>query len=565
MPRASVALGLLAAVLLDLPFPLAGPLLPWRALIAWVALVPLMAGLLRVAETPGQGLTWRLGWGLGVGWLAGAAWYGLNCYWVYGTMHTYGDMGPAMAAVCLVLFSLFLGAWWGVLGLAVVVVRLATKRRGVTAAMLPVLWVAMELAVARVPSFPWDQLGMSQIDNPLLMRMVPWTGVYGVSFVLAGVNALLAWAVVEALAGERRVGWLKHGPTGAVVIGFGLVNLLGVAGMRVEKPRPAVQATAVLVQPNLDVIADNTWTAARWTEKLAEFRKLGGESCKQYIAGMPETGAAMGEVECGPTPEPPALIAWPESPAPFRDADPQFRAAMEGIVQADRAPLVVGNVGMDLDSASQSYRIFNSASVVSREGNFIGRYDKMHLVPFGEYIPARGLLFFAKQLTQNLEDLQRGEVRKTFRIGAADGVGDGTAHRYGIFLCYESVFADEVREFTRMGAEVLVNLSDDGWYGDTSAPWQHLNMARMRAIENHRWILRDTNNGTTASIDPYGTVRQSIPRHKADALPAEFGYESELTWYTEHGDVFAWVCLVLGVGVMAGSARRVLGQLAGRR
>jgi apolipoprotein N-acyltransferase len=131
-------------------------------------------------------------------------------------------------------------------------------------------------------------------------------------------------------------------------------------------------------------------------------------------------------------------------------------------------------------------------------------------------------------------------------------------------LCYESVFADEVRQFTRMGAEVLVNLSDDGWYGDTSAPWQHLNMARMRAIENHRWILRDTNNGTTASIDPYGTVRQSIPRHRVDALPAEFGYESDLTWYTEHGDVFAQVCAILSLALVVWSARSLLGQLAGR-
>jgi len=222
--------------------------------------------------------------------------------------------------------------------------------------------------------------------------------------------------------------------------------------------------------------------------------------------------------------------------------------------------LLVGNVGMEEDEASGQYRIFNSASLVSADGHFAGRYDKMHLVPFGEYIPFRRLFFFAKQLTQNLEDLEPGAERKTFRVGAADG----SVHRYGVFLCYESVFADEVRQFTRMGAEVLVNLSDDGWYGDTSAPWQHLNMARMRAIENHRWILRDTNNGTTASIDPYGTVRQSIPRHRVDALPAEFGYESDLTWYTEHGDVFAQVCAILSLALVVWSARSLLGQLAGR-
>ncbi len=134
----------------------------------------------------------------------------------------------------------------------------------------------------------------------------------------------------------------------------------------------------------------------------------------------------------------------------------------------------------------------------------------------------------------------------------------GGAHRYGVFICYEAVFADEVRQFARNGAEVLVNISDDGWYGDTSAPWQHLNMARMRAIENRRWLLRDTNNGVTAAIDPYGRVRQSIPRHQVDALPAEFGFRDDITFYTAHGDVFAWLCAILSLGVVGWSLERGL-------
>ena len=107
------------------------------------------------------------------------------------------------------------------------------------------------------------------------------------------------------------------------------------------------------------------------------------------------------------------------------------------------------------------------------------------------------------------------------------------------------------------GAEVLVNISDDGWYGDTSAPWQHLNMARMRALENRRWLLRDTNNGVTAAIDPYGHVRQSIPRHQADALPAQYGFRSDITFYSAHGDVFAWVCAILSLGVVMWCVNRL--------
>ncbi len=137
-----------------------------------------------------------------------------------------------------------------------------------------------------------------------------------------------------------------------------------------------------------------------------------------------------------------------------------------------------------------------------------------------------------------MSSFERGEDRKVFRLNG---------HRYGVFICYEAVFADEVRQFARLGAEVLVNISDDGWYGDTSAPWQHLNMARMRAIENRRWILRDTNNGVTAVIDPYGRVQQSIPRHEVGALAARYGFNDETTFYTEHGDVFAWLCVILTV------------------
>jgi len=153
-----------------------------------------------------------------------------------------------------------------------------------------------------------------------------------------------------------------------------------------------------------------------------------------------------------------------------------------------------------------------------------------------------------------VSEFTRGGDRAAFRIVDQHG----QAHRYGIFICYEAVFADEVRQFVRNGAEVLVNISDDGWYGDTSAPWQHLNMARMRAIENRRWILRDTNNGVTAVIDPNGRVRESIPRHKVDALPAEFGFRDDVTFYTQHGDVFAWVCALVAVGIVGWSVSNSL-------
>ncbi len=203
---------------------------------------------------------------------------------------------------------------------------------------------------------------------------------------------------------------------------------------------------------------------------------------------------------------------------------------------------------------AQEWHYYNSALIFGADGKLAGRYDKIHLVPFGEYIPFQNLLTFAHKLTGRVGLFSRGTQRNAFLLDTQTG----GSHRYGVFICYEAVFADEVRQFARNGAEVLVNISDDGWYGDSSAPWQHLNMARMRAIENRRWLLRDTNTGVTASIDPYGRVRESIPRHQVDALPAEFAFRDGITFYTAHGDVFAWLCAILALVIVGLSLGRGL-------
>jgi len=546
IPWRLLGAGVATAILLDLPFPIAGPLPAWRTVFAWFALAPLLVGLFRLHEREaGRGLRWRLGWSFLAGWLCGATWFGINCYWVYDTMHLYGGMNVAMAALSLVLFSLFLGVWFGVLALALAVVREATVGRRlewVGFVAIPFLWVGMEFAIARVPSFPWDELGYSQIDNGLLMGLAPWTGVMGVSFVVAAMNA---WVAV--LVGKRRY----FGFGGSL---FTLFLILVLTLAREGRTTVAPTATAMLVQPNLDVVNDDVWVGSEWDRQMAQFQKLGLDTCRSFLNGMPQTRAMMVSPECDPNAAKPVLLVWPESPAPFRGPDPKFQAGVAAIAKADAEPIIVGNVGMDTDPVTQQDAIYNSGSVVALDGHVVGRYDKIHLVPFGEYVPARDLLFFAHKLTQEIGDTGRGTERKTFRITSADG----NTHRYGIFICYESVFGDEIRQFVQMGAEVLVNISDDGWYGDTSAPWQHLNMARMRAIENRRWILRDTNSGVTAAIDPYGTVRQSIPRHQVGVLAAQFGYETELTFYTRHGDWLGVVCAIVSIGILGWSVRRLV-------
>jgi apolipoprotein N-acyltransferase len=539
----SWAAAILSAALLEQPFPLAGPLPPWRSVFAWFGLVPLLWALLSQGTTDAPRPLRR---GFLFAYLCGVLWYMGNCYWVRDTMLHYGDMPLGAPTLLLLGFSLVLGLYFGLFGLGVVLVRRATGSTRWALAAAPFLWTALELAAARITSVPWDQLGYSQVDNGWAILLGPWTGVYGVTFLLVVANALLAGMVifkVKRLRISSKVGW--------VCLWFFLAMV-----SRLNFPQPAPTATAVLIQPNLDVAGENAWAGPEWDKHIAEFKRLAGEECKSYIAGIPQTGAPVVQPDCSKSPTPTELVVWPESPAPFVEEDFRFQQALSSIARGEQAPLVVGNIGTDFSAEDQQRRYYNSALIVAADGSRVGRYDKIHLVPFGEYIPFQNLLTFAHKLTGRVSSFSRGEERKVFLLHTANG----EEHRYGVFICYESVFADEIRHFARHGAEVLVNISDDGWYGDTSAPWQHLNMVRMRAIENRRWILRDTNNGVTAVIDPYGRVRQSIPRHQTDALPAQFGFRSDVTFYTAHGDVFAWLCTILSLGVVGWAGRKLTGK-----
>jgi len=532
------AAAVLSAGLLELPFPLAGPMPPWRSFFAWIALVPLLVAILCAGNLQSRNALRRT---FLLGYVCGVLWYAGNCYWIYDTMYIYGGLPAWASAVMLAGFSLVLGLYFAVFAWAVVLVRRATGDTRWALAAAPVFWTALDLAAARITSVPWDQLGYSQIDNALLTRLAPWTGVYGISFVLIAINALIAGGVLIERCRTRRV----RGICG-VVLACG-----GTAGILIQPPAPAPTTTAVLVQPNLNVGANNSWSGPEWDQHIAQFARLAGKTCAPYIPGIPQLTTKVDMPECAQPPANPNLVVWPESPAPFFEQDSRFEQAMSAIAQQVHAPLIVNAIGTDYLPAENQSNDYVSAVIFNADGQRVGRYDKIHLVPFGEYVPFQQVFFFAHKLAGAVPNFTHGQVRKVFLLGG---------HRYGVFICYEAVFASEVRQFARLGAQVLVNISDDGWYGDTSAPWQHLNMARMRAIENRRWLLRDTNNGVTASIDPYGRVRQSIPRHQVDALAAEFGYRSDITFYTAHGDVFAWICALLALAIVIRSLQITLNR-----
>jgi apolipoprotein N-acyltransferase len=459
-------------------------------------------------------------------------------------MHLYGGIAQPAATGILVLFCLYLGLYHALFGTLIAALRRANFSIQLTLLLSPFAWVAVELARARITGFPWDLLGITQVDNPLLTRLAPITGVYGLSFLVAAVNAL--WLTRLTLK-QRRYTRPAISAAGIAIILLYLVSL-----RYIQTPlQEGTEAFATLVQQNIEVgaAAIDQGPPLTITQRLQTYSEL---SLFPF-----RTGSCYGIPELPSTPciqllrpphvmQPTNLIIWPEAPNDFVESDPAFRASMSSLARAADAPIIVGNLGID-ENAVIRRTYFNSADFITASGTFSGRYDKMHLVPFGEYVPYKKFFFFAGDLLQDVGQLQPGNRRIVFTTGG---------HTYGTFICYESIFGNEIRQFENLGADVLVNISDDGWYGDTSAAWEHLNMVRMRAIENHRWILRATNTGVTASIDPYGRVILSAPRHTLTSLRVGFNYEHDITFYAAHGDLFAYLCALIATLAVASTLMR---------
>ncbi len=479
--------------------------------LCWIAFVPLLVAILAARRTDSGTLPATAGETFLLAYVSGLIWSAGSCYWVFHSMHVFGGLSTAAAVGVLVLFCLALAVHHGVFGLLLVLVgRRGHMRRALILA--PFLWVAVELARTRITGFPWDLLGTVQVNNIPLSRIATVTGVYGMSFEIMLVNA--AFAAAFLVAGVRRRTIVAAAIVASVVLQLGVL----VAGPAL----PATQ-TARLVQQDIPIMNESAWTPQYFQQTMASLAQL----------SVPQPG------ELQPGEPVPRLVIWPESPAPFYTNDPNFRQEVSGIARKANAWMIVGSLGVPgARPTDNTGTLYNSASIIAPNGQWEARYDKIHLVPFGEYVPAQSWLTFAHKLTKEVGQFTSGTERTVFPL-------DG--QKVGVFICYESIFPDEVRQFARNGAQVFVNISNDGWFGRYGAPQQHLNQARMRAIENKRWLLRDTNTGITAVIDPYGRVVDRAPREVRTSLDAGYDVVTQTTFYTRHGDWFAYGCAIITI------------------
>ncbi len=479
---------------------------PAWSFLCWIAIAPLLVSIFRASRTESGIVPAGIGRGFLLGYLAGLIWSFGHCYWIYHVMHYYGGLSAATSIGILVLFCLAMAASFGLFALMLALMA-GSRRVGQKAVLFaPVFWVATEIIRGFPFDFRWDPLGTVLVDNIPVSRLATVTGVYGLSFEIVLVNT--AFATAFLVERKRRTMLLI-----AAVVIAGLLQ----AGTLVGHPPLPADRTARLVQSDVPIL-NSDWTVEYFQKTLDELTQL----------SIPRRG----EVD----PNQPALdlVIWPESPAPFYVNDPRFRGAVSNLARQTHAPVVVGSLG--LPTGSQGEELYNSAALIAPDGAWMARYDKIHLVPFGEYVPFASLFRFANKLTREVGNFVPGSYRTVLRAGD---------YRLGVFICYESIFPGEIRQFAKNGATVFVNISNDEWFGETAAPFQHLDQARMRAIENRRWLLRATNSGITVAIDPYGRVVAQAPRNQRSYLDAPYSTVTATTFYTRHGDWFLWACAII--------------------
>ena len=469
-------MALLSAALLILCFPRFN--LVW---LAPVALTPLLLAALRERRP------WRrflLGWACGV-----VYWCGV-CYWVEIVLAVHGDMGKTLAWAMFVLFCVAKALHMGVFALLAGILM----RRWWAVPAVAAWWVTVEVTHGSL-GFAWLALGNAGVDMGWPMRLAPYTGVYGLSFVFVTMAAALALAILRRP--RRELLWLAP-------------LLLLPMMPAVPAPLPGQEA-ALLVQSNISETQE--WTPEILIQTVRE------------QAALTLRGALQAGVRA------PSIMVWPEVPAPYYyEEDAGFREYVNNLARMTQANVLLGTVAHTPQGAP-----LNSAQLISPTGSPISRYDKVNLVPFGEFVPWP-FHYLADKVSSEVGD---------FEAGHRVVVSPAGKHQIGAFICYESVFPGFVRKFAAGGAEVLFNLSNDGWFGQSAARRQHLNIARMRAAENRRWLLRATNDGITAVIDPAGRIRGSLAPNTRAAYYAGFSYISTQTVYTRFGDWFAALCLLI--------------------
>jgi len=498
MKKRDLLLSLLSGILLILSFPHFD-----LEFLAWVALVPLFYSI----EEKGLYHSFILGFLTGL-----VAFLGI-LYWIIVAVHTYGNVPLILSGSILLLLVVYLSLFIGVFTFLTRFIQIRSELR--TILLTPVLWVALEyLRSFLLTGFPWANLGYSQYLNLPFIQMADVTGVYGPSFVLLLVNATVFWVVRQW--SRRTFPFREIVITVVVLLGFLIYGYLKMEVVDRQTVRNSPLKVG-LVQGNID--QSIKWDESFQKETLQIYEKL-----------------SFKVVE-----EKPDLIIWPETATPFffQDAK-EYQPLVLSIPKKTRAFLLFGSPSYKIQKGKVNH--YNSAYLASPSGELVGKYDKIHLVPFGEYVPMQDLLFFIGSLGEGIGDFKPG--KEIFNFALPQG-------KFGVLICFEIIFPDLCRRFVKEGATFLVTITNDAWFGKTSAPYQHFSMAAFRAVENRVFVARAANTGITGIIDSTGRILKKGPIFAEEAMNGTIRLSSQKTFYTLYGDIFAWICSGFSILLLA--------------
>ena len=489
MKKRDILLSLFSGILLILSFPNFDV-----EVLAWVALVPLFCSM------EGKGLLHSFI----LGSLTGVISFLGILYWIIVAVHTYGNVPLIPSGLILLLLVVYLSLFIGAFAF---LTRFIQIRSGLqTILFTPVLWVALEyLRSFLLTGFPWANLGYSQYLNLPFIQIADITGPYGPSFVILLLNATLFGVLHQR---SKRTFPLKEVIiTVVILLGFltyGYLKMGAVNRQMIQNPPLKIG----LVQGNIDQSVK--WDESFQKDTLKIYEKLSFKVAE----------------------EKPELIIWPETATPFFFQDArEYQPLVLDIPKKTNAFLLFGTPSYKIQKGKVHH--YNSAYLVSPSGELAGTYDKIHLVPFGEYVPLQDLLFFIGSLGEGIGDFKSG--KEIFNFSLPQG-------KFGVLICFEIIFPDLSRRFVKKGANFLVTITNDAWFGRTSAPYQHFSMAAFRAVENRVFVARAANTGITGFIDPRGKIVKQGRIFTEEAMNGTIRLSNRKTFYTLYGDVFAWAC-----------------------
>lgn len=488
--------------------------------LAWFALVPLHVAV----EYVSPGRAFRFGW------LAGTLAFTGSMFWVITAMNMYGKVPLPIAALVMLLLTVYLGLYVAIYAGGLSWIRTVFPTLGFLPA--PFLWVTLELIRTYFLSgLPWALFGYSQYQWLPIIQLADHFGVYGVSFLLVLVNAALAETIIWGFKAYRgfQIRAFPWPSTVAAASGFGVALLYGTTLLTAAEHTPTRTLSVGVVQPNVEQA--QKWDVAFRQETMARYDRL--------TAGLGD------DLD---------LIVWPEAATPFVfEMEPQYRAIVTDMARRAGAPLLFGSPALRRYPDGRPF-LLNSAYLLATDGQILGRYDKQHLVPFGEYIPFHhSLLFFLDKLVDGIGDFEAGpgstllmfKPQEKVPPMAAGSTATDFHLKFGVVICYEVIFPNLVRQFAANGAEFMITITNDAWFGPSSAPYQHFGMVVFRAVENRVAFARAANTGISGFIDPYGHIAQQSSIFTQEAMKATISIGHQQTFYAQYGDLFAYACVIL--------------------